>query len=370
MASASPAIAQDNEGAEGDVINLEPLPPGELVGPFKIDDGRYQGVVASSHSMFKGENSFTLWLHRDGSGTASFEVLDEEMVGEWEIADSGGLSVVEHPGLAEADTIGSAVGTLTGSFPYVLAGDFSSDVTATASAAAVGGPNISATESSSGSIYLSFELGQSVQVCGQVQANWDDSFRAQLGDAGWMISVKTQLVALPENSDDELQTRLAGLVESATFAANQIRGAEPAIEFMIGLVFEAEELMSDIENYPQGCSPDQAFMRVINQIIRDMMNTLLNEWDSQDQGGEMFVMRRLIGLGLRSGVLGSGSTDPQAAAFLEEKVITIVQGRFDELIESGSDIDELRQTILAAEMLGHQLAEASNADICVVIEGC
>ncbi len=84
----------------------------------------------------------------------------------------------------------------------------------------------------------------------------------------------------------------------------------------------------------------------------------------------MIVLRRLVEVGLRAGVLGSGSIDPQAADVLEAKVVAIVQERFDELIDTTADEDELRQTIVLAEMLGHQLAETSNADLCLVIGGC
>lgn len=371
LATTSPAVAQDDAGQDDSgVIDLEPVPHDQLVGPFKIDDGRYSGALAYSYSQTYGQGSVTLFMHRDGAGSATFEVKDEVMTGDWTLSDTGGLTILEHPGLAEADAVGSATGTLTGSFPYIFAGLYTSDVDATASAAAVGGPNISASDSDTGSVELSFELSESVQICGQVQANWDESFRNQFLELGWETHVKTQLVAFPETSQDEIQARVIDLVESATFVATHMSGPEPAIEFMLDALIQAESIMSDIDNYPQTCPVGDAFLRIINQIMRDMMNTLLDNWQDQDEGVGMIVLRRMAEVGLRAGVVGSGATDPQAAALLEEKILAITQERFDELVDTTFDEFDLRQTIIVAEMFGHQLAEVSNADLCLVLGGC
>lgn len=376
LATTSTAVAKDEVAEPGttendaETVDLEPVPHDQVTGPFKIDDGKYTVALAYTYVQTMGREGLTLLLHRAGSGTGGFVVAEEAMTGEWTLNDSGGLTIPEHPGLAEADAVGNASGTFSGSFPYTFAGTYVSDVNATVSAAAVGGPNISATDSDSGSVELSFELSESVQICGQVQANWDQSYRDLMSELGWEIKVKTQLVAFPEAGEDEIQSRIAALVESATQATGAIGGDELIIEFMIDSLVEAESIMSDIEGYPQTCPLDAGFLRIVNQVLRDMMNTLLNQWESQDEGVAMILLRRMVEVGLRAGVLGSGSADPLAAEFLEEKVLSLVQDRFDELVDTTFDVDELRQTIIIAEMLDHQLAEASNADLCLVLEGC
>lgn len=371
FATVSPAVAQDDDAPDAsEAIDLEPIPNDQVVGPFKVDDGAYAGVVAYSYSLTMGPSGITLWLHRDGSGSATFEVADEAMAGEWTLTDSGGLSILERPGLAEADAVGSASGTLTGSFPYTFGGIYRSDVQATVDAGAAGGPSISGTGSSSDEVELVFELTETVQVCGQVLANWDESFRSQYLELGWQSSLKTQLVAFPAATADAIQERILALVESATFAANQMAGPESALAFMVDTLVNAESIMSDIASYPQTCPLDSGFLRIVNQILRDMMNTLLNRWEAQDEGARMIVLRRMVEVGLRGGILGSGSADPQSADVLEKKIVAIVQERFDELIDTTADEDELRQAIIVAEMLDHQLAEASNADLCLVLGGC
>ncbi len=374
LAAASPAVAQDDAAPDDSVVatamEFEPVPRDQVVGPFKVDDGSYIGTVAYSYSLTMGQGGITLWLHRDGSGPATFQVVAEAMTGQWSLADTGGLSILEHPGLAEADAVGQASGTLSGSFPYTFAGSYASDVKATVDASAVGGPNISATDSGSGTTELSFEFTESVQVCGQIQANWDESFRSQFAEIGWETSVKTQLVAFPETGDDEIQARIGALIETATFAANQLSGPEHAIEFMVDVILESESIMSAIDSYPQTCPLDNAFLRIVNNVLRDITNTLLDQWQSEDADVGMIVLRRLVEIDLRAGVLGSGAVDQPAAEFLKEKILRIVQERFDELIETTSDHGDLKQAVLVAEMLGHQLSDVSNVDLCVVLGGC
>jgi hypothetical protein len=262
-------------------------------------------------------------------------------------------------------------GTLTGSFPYTVAGNFSSDVTATVNAAAVGGPAMSATDSSSDSAVLSFQFTESVQICGQVQANWDQSFHDWMADFGWDPHVKTQLVVFPETSNDEIQTRIVDLVEYATFAANEMTAPDPSMIFMADVLLQAEELMSDIDSYPDTCPLDPAFLRVVNQIMRDMMNSLLDHWESQDEAVRSIVLRHMVEVGLRSGVLGSGSADPQAAQYLEDRITTLLQETYDGQVNGDFDEAELRQALVVANMLGYELSsELSNEDLCLALGGC
>ncbi len=367
LASTSPAIAQDDEG----VINLEPIPRDQVVGPFKIDDGAYEGAITQSFVSFLSRSGLTLRMHRDAAGITAFSVQDEELSGEWSMSETGGLTVVEHPGLAEADVTGQASGTLNGSFPYTLAGTFGSDVSATASAAAVGGPNISATDTGSDSVELSFEFTESVQICGQVQANWDQSLHDMMAESGWEPHVKTQLVVFPETGDDEIQTRIADLVEYATFAANEMSTPDSALVLMVDVMLQAEELMSDIDSYPDACPLDPAFLRVVNQIVRDMMNSLLDHWEAQDESVRSLVLRRIVEVGLRGGVLGSGAVDPKAAQYLEDRITGLLQETYDTQVDGDLDEDELRQTLVVANMLGYELsAELSNEDLCLALGGC
>lgn len=367
LASTSPAIAQDDDG----VIDLEPVPRDQVVGPFKIDEGSYEGAISQSFVSFLSRSSLTLRMHRDAAGVATLTVQDEEMTGEWSMSETGGLTVVEHPGLAEADVTGQASGTLSGRFPYTLAGTFGSDVSATASAAAVGGPNISATDSSSDSVELSFEFTESVQICGQVQANWDQSFYEWQAGFGWDPHVKTQLVVFPETSNVEIQTRIADLVEYATFAANEMSTPDSALVFMVDVMLQAEELMSDIDSYPDTCPLDPAFLRVVNQIVRDMMNSLLDHWEAQDESVRSLVLRRLVEVGLRGGVLGSGAVDPQAAQYLMDRVTGLLQETYDQQVNGDFNEDEMRQALVLANMLDYELSpNVSNEDLCLALGGC
>ncbi len=367
LASTSPAIAQDND----EIIDLEPIPHDQVVGPFKIDDGSYEGAITQSFSAYLSQQGITLWMYRDGAGEATFDVVEEAMTGEWSLSETGGLTVLEYPGLAEADAVGEASGTLTGSFPYTLAGNFATDVTATASGAAVGGPNITATDSGSDSVDLSFEFAESVQICGQVQANWDESLRNMMAESGWDAHVKTQLVVFPETDNDEIQGRIASLVQDATFAANDITDPESTLGYMVIVMLEAESLMSDIDSYPKTCPLDAQFLRVVNQVLRDMTNTLLDHWEAQEEGVETLLLRRLVEVGLRGGVLGSGAVDTQAAEYLENKITSRLQQNYDQLAEDGLFEDELRQTLVLADMLGYELSsDVSNEDLCLALGGC
>ncbi len=367
LASTSPAIAQDGD----DTIDLQPIPRDQIVGPFKIDDGSYQGAITQSFVSFLSNSGVTLRMHRDAAGQASFTVQDEELVGDWAMSGSGGLTVVGYPGLAEADSVDDMSGSLSGSFPYTVAGHFASDVTATANAAAVGGPNISATDTGSDSVDLSFQFTESVQICGQVQANWDQAFYDWQAGFGWDPHVKTQLVVFPETDGGEIQTRIADLVEYATFTANQMSDPNAGLVFMVDVMLQAEQLMSDIDSYPDTCPLDPAFLRVVNQIVRDMMNSLLDHWDEQDESIRPLLLRKVVEVGLRGGILGSGSVDPQAAQYLEDKITTLLQEAYDEQVNGDFDEEELRQALVLANMLGYDLdPDISNEDLCLALGGC
>lgn len=369
------AEAQDDVADPVDTIDLEPVPNDQVIGPFKIDDGNYAGVVTQSLRLSltgrASVSTINLEMSRDGSGTTSFSVTDEVLTGEWSMSDSGGLTELGRPGFIEGESVGSASGTISGSFPYTFTGVFISDSSATVDVAAVGGAPVGAqTATSSEAQELSFELSEVVQVCGQVQANWDASFRDLYTDLGIDVfpRIKTQLVAFPTVDGEAIQQRLVELVDKATRASNQITTAEDAVVGMIEVVLLAEELMSDIEGYPETC-PDTSFLRIINQVLRDMMNSLLDNWASQDQFPRALTLRRLVEVGHRAGVLGSGSADPQAAEFLTEKITSTLQDSYDQAIESG-DWDELGQLVATANMFGYELAEASLEDLCIVFGEC
>lgn len=372
LAALSPAVAQDGGETDTGPIDLEAVPHDSVVGPFKIDDGSYAGAIAQSFRIRRDGGAIRLLLYRDGSGAASFDVVDEVMIGEWTMSDSGGLTDEANPGFIEADAIGSASGTLTGSFPYTFAGTFISDVTATVDPTAVGGAPVgSQSASDSDAADLTFEITETVQVCGQVQANWDESMRTFYIGLDFVPTVKTQLVVFPATGDEEIEQRVVDLVEYATFASTQVAGPDPAIEFMIDAVLQAEALMSDIGSYPDTCPLNPEFLRIVNQVVRDMINTLLDNWSTQEEFPRALTLRKLVEVGLRAGVIGSGSPDQIAADFLEAKITGLLQARFDEMMASpGLEEDELRQLVVVAEMFNYQLAATSNADVCIALGGC
>lgn len=365
LTQATPAIAQD-ENNENE-IDLTPVPDEHVTDAFKVDDGSYIGVVSNSLSLRK-DGAIVLVLVRDGSGPTSFTVTNEVLDGTWSMTEIGGLWVENHPGLAEADSVTSSVGTLSGSFPYVLEGSLSTDADGTVTAGPLG---MTATSSGSGTIEVSYGFNQVVQVCGQVQANWDQAVIAQYVGLGFIPSIKTQLVAFPETPLDEIQDRLAALTESVVTATQAAADPMPTLIFMVDALHDAEQLMSDIDSHPTTCPLGDAFLRVINQALRDLMNSLLEHWDTQTEGVEMIMMRRLVEVGLRAGVLGAGSADPVAAEYLRTRILDRVQSQYDSGIEGDFDTDEIRRTVVVANMLGHELSpNLSNADLCVGLGGC
>lgn len=362
LASTSPAVAQE-EG--DDVIDLNPVPRDQVVGPFKIDDGSYAGVIGQSVSMFRSEGPVTLWMHRDSSGSAAFEVADGSMAGTWDLSGSGGLTAIGFPGVAEGDSIDTASGTLSGSFPYVLAGAFDSAVSAT-----VSGPlGLGASDSGGGTIELSFELGESVQVCGQVLGNWDQSFYDFFASNDWDPYVKTHLVAFSDIDDEEILERLEAIVETTTSATTKLEDPELSLILMVDALDEIEQLMSDIKSYPDTCQLEPEFLRVANQAIRDMLNTLLDHWQTYNEDFSLILLRRLVEVGLRAGVLGSGATDPGSAEFLEARIKVFLQQKYDQI--AGGDFDGAVQALVIGQMLGYELStEVSNRDVCLALGGC
>jgi hypothetical protein len=136
---------------------------------------------------------------------------------------------------------------------------------------------------------------------------------------------------------------------------------------MASAMLEAEELLSAIDSYPQACPPGPEFLRIINQVMRDMMNTLLDHWETFDQDLTMSLLRRLVEVGLRGGAIGIGAPDHTAAIFLEDKIVALLQQRFD----SDPEVEELRRTVVIANMLGYELSpNVSNEEICLALGGC
>ncbi len=348
VATTTPAIAQDDEEA----IDLSLVPEEYKGGAFKIDDGSYQGSLSYSSHMTMSS------LHGQfgGSGNVSFEVTDGTMTGQWESAEIVRMVVAGFP--AEGDGTGSGSGELSGSFPYVMSGSL--DTTATATV-------MGQTGSGTGGVSISYELADSVQVCGQVHLNWNSSYLAYYQSLGWSPSVTSQMVVFPEVEFDELQQQLVSLTQEATFAAANITDPHAALVFMASVMLDAEALLSAIDSYPQACPPGPEFLRIINQVLRDMMNTLLDHWETLDQDLSMSLLRRLVEVGLRGGAIGIGAADQTAAIFLEDKIVALLQNRFD----ADPEVEEIRQTVVIASMLGYELSpNVSNEDICIALGGC
>jgi hypothetical protein len=367
VGSMTPAIAQDSDtaGDEGIPIDLSPLPPDQIIGPFQIDDGSYEGALSYSSFLTRSGGRATLVARFGGAGNASFTLDDGVMTGDWTTTENGGLFVPELTSLrVQAQVQGQGSGEFSGSFPYSLAGTIQTQATATVGNQSGSGSDV---------VEIDYQLQDNVQICGQVLLNWDRSFTSRYEEIGWSPGVKSQVVVFPATGIDEIQSRLVALTDAAISAATRILEPEVSLILIVDTLLQAEALMSDIDSYPEACPLGPEFLRIITQVLRDTLNTMLDHWNSLDEGVRMLVLRKLVEVGLRGGVLGSGATDPTAAEFLRDKITNILQQTYDALIDNDSELDaeELRRTVVVADIFGYDLnPNLSNADICDGLGGC
>lgn len=346
---------------------LEPIPPEEVSGNFDISDGAYAGAMGMAGAFwFSGDGLVVIWDGR-ASGPMSFTVADGDLDGTWSMS---GVASIGSRGLLEVtgSNTWDVTGTVTGSNPYMLGGSGQGHSEASVSGFTSGSDypiNISAVP-----------LQGVVQVCGQVLANWDQAIDEGYEGLpeGFGYNIPTYVSVMSANSLSDLETRLEALLEQG-LAIQQNLSQDPVIIAgeLGALLFEAEQLLGDIESHPDDCPPDPSFMRLITQLVGDVMNTFFSRWESEEPDDfQIYALQRFVEIGLRAGAIGAGAADPVSAAYLEARAETLLQRQFDRAIaeEPMSDF-ELTQLAITATMLGYTFESGiSGPDICLVLGSC
>jgi hypothetical protein len=346
---------------------LEPIPPEEVSGNFDISDGNYAGAMGMAGAFwFSGDGLTVIWDGR-ASGPMSFTVLEGDLDGNWSMSGSASIRSYGVIDVTGANTWAVA-GTVAGSNPYMLGGSGQGHSEATVAGF------------TSGSNYPinipAVPLRGVVQVCGQVLGNWDQAIDEGYEGLpeGFGYNIPTYVSVMVANSISDLETRLEELLGQGLEIQQNLSQDPVLIAGKLGaLTLEAEQLLGDLESHPDDCPPDPSFIRLITQLVGDVMNTFLSRWESEDPDDfQIVALQRFVEVGLRAGAIGAGAADPASAAYLEAKAEALLQRQFDRAFanEPKSDFD-LTQLAITATMLDYTFdSGVSGPDICLVLGSC
>jgi hypothetical protein len=316
---------------------------------------------------FSGEGLTVIWSGK-ASGPMSFTVVggsptaDGVLDGTWSMDGAAEIFSYGAIDVTGANTW-SVTGTVTGSNPYMLGGS------------GTGYSEASVAGFTSGSNYpiniSAVPLQGVVQVCGQVLANWDQAIDEGYEGLpeGFSYSIPTYITVMPANSLTELESRLEELLEQG-IEIQQNLSQDPAVivRELGALLLEAEQLLGDIDNHPDDCPPDPSFMRLITQLVADVMNTLFSRWQGEDADRlQILGLQWFVGVGLRAGAIGAGAADPASADYLQAQAESLLQAQFDRAItEEPMNEFDLTQVAITATMLGYTFEDGtSGSDICI-----
>lgn len=364
VALLAPAWAQEGEPALPDP--LEPVPPEEMTGSIPIDEGNYAGTVGLSGSFWFSEEGVTVIWRGSSSGPIEFAVAGGELTGTWSMAGDADITGYGLPFQMAGVNTWSMTGTVSGSDPYIMEGSGSGSSTVTAAGQTAG--------SNYGIPTTSAPWEGVMQVCGQVLGNWDQAIEASMDGAPLQHNLRSYFSAFSLDFTTELDQQIESLVERATAFQQNLSGDEILVlgELAV-LLAEAEEVMSQIDAQPAGCPADPEFMRIITQIIGDIMNTFLGRWSGQEPDFlQMVALRRLVEVALRAGAIGAGAADAGSASFLEVRAENILQRQFDLAVAQDPMSDQdLTVIAVTATMLGYTFDTGiAGGDICLVLGTC
>lgn len=349
-------------------LPLEPVPPDQVTDSFDIDDGEYTGTVGLGGIFwFYDETQGVLVIWRgSGTGPMEFTVTNSALTGTWGMDGAAEVVGYGFPFELRGTNTWTMSGSVSGEGPYRLSGSGSSTSSVTAA-----GQN---QESTSPIEPINVPLDGIVQVCGQVVGNWDQAIDAGFEGAPLSHELRTYFTVFAADLPKEMQDRADDLVEAATAVQRDLDSPAFLVTRDLALLLDdAEELLEDMENAPDSCPPDPTFMRVITQIVADVMNTFLSRWATEPSDQfQAQDLQRMVAIGLRAGAIGAGAADAGSADHLLAGTEQVLQKQFDEAVAGDSlDLEALQLIAVTATMLDYTFESGvSGSDICIMMGGC
>ena len=375
MAVALPATAGAAVPDDGGGIELEPIPRDRVRGGTSFPDGDYAGSMGLSGRFSLSVESVTVQWSGEAAGPVEITVANGVVDGAWRLDGLASVGVVGVPVIGAAASTWSTEGALSGAGPgaYTMSSvGGSGDTTAVVDVPGVGERTVTesfAIPAATG------QLERVLEVCGQIQADWDQQMQAGLSQLPGTI--RTYLTLLPAGVP-EIQERIEDLLERVADLANNLGDIDQAIGEIFVIVARAEALLDLIEASDLACDADGMFMRIVTMQLQDVIHTLLRSWEelSQSPLDSVFLLRRLLTAGLRAGAIGSGAADPTAAALLEGLAADIAQEAFLEALAADTvNQDRFIDLAIIGRTLGITYtapngAAVEPADVCLALGGC
>lgn len=358
-----PVAAQEDEP---EPLPLDPVPSDEVSDQFDIDDGDYTGNVGLGGAFWLAEEGVVIIWKGSGTGPMEFTVTGGELDGTWSMDGAAGIAGYGFPLAVEGKNTWTIEGSVSGSGPYMLTGSGSSTSTVS-----VGGQEGGGTSPIEG---VATPLHGIRQVCGQVVGNWDQVIDAAFEGGPLQHSLRTYFGVFAADPAQELEERLEEVIERGSEIQSDL--SRPAINVIVelsGILDDAEELVGEIGENSGGCPPDPAFMRIITQVVQDVMNTYLNQWIGESSESEHIGdLGALAGLGLRAGAIGAGAADPGVGDFLSAKAAQVLQTQYDAVISQDPiDLVDGVTVAITATMLGYTFDNGTTgSDICTMLGAC
>lgn len=378
LAIALPATAGAAVPDDGGGIELEPIPRDRVSGGIAFPDGDYSGSMGLSGRFSLTVESVTVQWSGEAAGPVEMTVTGGVVDGTWRLDGLASVGVVGVPVVGAAASTWSTEGTMTGAGagPYTMSSaGGSGETTAVVDVPGVGERRVNesfAIPASSG------QLERVLEVCGQIQADWDQQMQAGLSQLpGTVGTIRTYLTLLPVGVS-EIQERIDDLLDRVADLASSLGDIDQAIGEIFVIVARAEALLDLIEDADLACDADGRFMRIVTLQLQDVIHTLLRSWGelSESPLDSVFLLRRLLTAGLRAGAIGSGATDPTAAALLEGLAADIAQEAFLEALAADTvNEDRFVELAIIGRTLGITYTAPNGSsvepdDVCLALGGC
>lgn len=345
---------------------IEPVPEDEVRGTFPITDGEYRGTTGMAGSFWLSQQGATVVWIGSSTGPLEFSVVNGDLSGIWSIDGTADISGRGLPFEMAGSNTWTMSGTVSGSHPYIMSGSGSGVTKISAAGQTVENAN---------AIDMADTTWQGIlQVCGQVIGNWDQAIEAAFEGGPLEYSLQTYFAVFSSNAESDFTTRVDDLIERATRLQQNLSVEEVLLSGSLAeLLLEAERLLEEIDDQPEDCPPDPSFLRIITQVVGDIMNTFLGRWSAQTPDSlQMVALRRLVEVGLRAGAIGSGAADMGTSDFLQSKAEAVLQRQFDAVVGAEPlDLFDVAQVGATAVMIDYTFDTGiTGSDICLVVETC
>lgn len=348
--------------------SLEPIDHADVTGEWDLDDGDYFGSVFLGGAFwYAGPDAVLVIWGGEGSGPAEMTVSGGVLDGSWSMEGAADIIGYGFPFEMAGTNTWTMSGSLVGEGPYRLTGSGTSTSSVT-----VAGQTAGSTSPIAG---IDAPLEGLVQVCRQIMANWDQAIEAGFEDVPLEHVMRTYLVAVATvDPPSELQERIDDVLERASdLQADLGRPSEVIVNDLSDIVLEAEELLGEMGEHPDGCPPDPTFARLVTQSVQDVMNTLFVRWAGEEPDSEQIMhLERAVVLGMRAGAIGPGNTNSPAGSALEGQAEALLQRQYDAMIEA-EDFNDLDVALMAvtATMLDYTFDQGpTGPELCIVLESC